>query len=192
MHGLFVGLGNPGRKYEMTRHNIGFMVLKAMGAHLGWAFKEKQQWPAWVAEGKLQGKTIHLLMPATYMNESGVAVRRYMQELNLEPNDLVVVVDDIDLSYGEMRLRSSGSAGGHNGLKSIEACLGTQQYARLRMGIGHHGENDLADYVLDSFAGEERKSLPDYIQRGRQVLMQLVNESLSHVMKTVNTKPQRL
>ena len=156
------------------------------------AFKEKQQWPAWVAEGKLQGKTIHLLMPATYMNESGVAVRRYMQELNLEPNDLVVVVDDIDLSYGEMRLRSSGSAGGHNGLKSIEARLGTQQYARLRMGIGHHGENDLADYVLDSFAGEERKSLPDYIQRGRQVLMQLVNESLSHVMKTVNTKPQRL
>ena len=99
-------------------------------------------------------------MPTTYMNESGQAVRRYMDYIKLEPHDLVVVVDDIALPFGDLRLRSRGSAGGHNGLKSIETHLGTQHYARLRMGIGHHGEKDLADFVLDNFSGEEQKMLP--------------------------------
>lgn len=189
MHRLYVGLGNPGKKYTMTRHNIGFMVLKEFGEHLGWEFKEKTQFHAWVTKGELQETTIHLLMPTTYMNESGQAVRRYMDYVKLDPKDLVVVVDDIALPYGELRLKSMGSAGGHNGLKSIEACLGTKHYARLRMGIGHHGPNDMADYVLDNFSSEERKTLPDFVQRGAQVLGQLVNETITHVMNKINTKP---
>jgi peptidyl-tRNA hydrolase, PTH1 family len=188
MQHLFVGLGNPGKKYERTRHNIGFMVLKELAASLGWDFKEKKPFHAWIAKGEVEGKTIHLLMPATYMNESGIAVCRYMEQTHLEPKDLLVVVDDIALPYGDMRLRSKGSAGGHNGLKSLEAYLGTQQYARLRMGVGHQGPMDLADYVLDNFSLEEQKTLSEYIQRGAQTLKQLMNESITHVMKTVNTK----
>ncbi len=188
MHRLFVGLGNPGKKYEGTRHNIGFMVLKELNAKLGWEFKEKKQFHAWIAKGELQEKIIHLLLPTTYMNETGLALRSYMDYVKLEPHDILVVVDDIALPFGELRLKSMGSSGGHNGLKSVEAYLGTQHYARLRMGIGHHGENNLADYVLDNFTSEEQIILPNFVQQGVNVLKQLMNESISHVMKTVNTK----
>lgn len=189
MHRLYVGLGNPGKKYTMTRHNIGFMVIKEFGDCLEWSFKEKNQFHAWVTKGEIQGKVVHLLMPTTYMNESGQAVRRYMDYIKLDPQDLVVVVDDIALSYGELRLRSMGSAGGHNGLRSIETCLGTKDYARLRMGIGHHGPNNRADYVLDNFSVEERKALPEFVRRGSEVLKHLVDSSITHVMNKVNIKP---
>jgi peptidyl-tRNA hydrolase, PTH1 family len=189
MHHFFVGLGNPGLKYAMTRHNIGFMVLKEWGSSLKWDFREKSQFNAWVAKGECQGKTIHLLMPTTYMNNSGQAVRRYMDYANLVPHDLVVVVDDIALPFGELRLRSMGSAGGHNGLKSIEAHLGTRNYARLRMGIGHNGPDDLADYVLDSFDTDEKKALPGFISKGMEALRLLVDDNITQVMNKINTKP---
>lgn len=188
MHYLYVGLGNPGKKYAMTRHNIGFMVLQEFSESLGWVFKEKTQFQAWVTKGELQDKTIHLLMPTTYMNESGQAVRRYMEYNQLDPQNLLVVVDDIALPYNELRLKNMGSTGGHNGLRSIEACLETKNYARLRMGIGHHGPHDMADYVLDNFNSEERKILPDFVQRGSQVLRHLVDHSITYVMNKVNTK----
>jgi PTH1 family peptidyl-tRNA hydrolase len=189
MHRLFVGLGNPGLKYAMTRHNIGFMVIKEWGSSLNWSFKEKTQFNAWVAKGEFQGKIIHLLMPTTYMNNSGQAVRSYMNYMNLVPDDLVVVVDDTAFAYGDLRLRSQGSSGGHNGLKSIEAHIGTKNYARLRMGIGHHGSNDMANYVLDLFSAEERKTLPEFVLKGEKVLKQLVDENITNVMNKVNIKP---
>lgn len=189
MH-LFVGLGNPGKKYAMTRHNIGFMVLKELATHLNWEFKEKTQFRAWLARGEFNGNAIHLLMPATYMNESGYAVRRYMDYAKIEISHLVVISDDIALPFGEIRLRSKGSSGGHNGLKSIETHLGTQQFARLRMGIGHHGISSLADYVLENFTKEEQTELLSYLPRGEQVLKQLMDKNITDVMKTVNTKPQ--
>lgn len=188
MHCLFVGLGNPGKKYVKTRHNIGFMVLNTIAEELNWVFKEKKYCHAWVAKGEFQKKAIHLLMPSTFMNESGQAVRRYMDEVSLEPHNLMVVVDDTALPYGELRLRSKGSSGGHNGLKSIEACLGTQNYARLRMGIGHQGPRNLADYVLEDFTIDEQKTLPDFVQRGTLAIKLLVDQNITHVMKTVNTK----
>jgi PTH1 family peptidyl-tRNA hydrolase len=187
MISLFIGLGNPGKKYEMTRHNMGFMVLTDLSKRLRWDFKEKKQFSAWVAKGDFEGKTIHLLMPTTFMNASGQAVRDYMDYIKLPVNELLVVVDDIALPYGTMRLRSKGSAGGHNGLKSIAASLGTQEYARLRLGIGFDNkQDDLANYVLDSFNCEEKKNLPEYIQRGTQVLIRLIKENMDHVMKTMN------
>lgn len=188
---LFVGLGNPGKKYEATRHNIGFLVLKSLAASLEWEFKEKSPFYAWVARGEYKGQSIHLLMPTTYMNESGLAVRRYMDYVKTEVQDLLVVVDDVALPYGELRLRSMGSSGGQNGLKSVEAHLGTQHYARLRMGIGHPGDHHMADFVLSGFTKEEQMILPQFIQSGANVLKQLVDESITHVMKTVNTKPQK-
>jgi len=190
MQRLFVGLGNPGKKYEMTRHNIGFMVLKELGMNLGWDFKEKTQFNALVAKGEFKNTTIHLLMPTTYMNESGLAVCRYMDYVKLVPHNLIIVVDDVALPYGSFRIREQGSSGGHNGLKSIEARLGTQQYTRVRMGIGHQGAIDLADYVLDNFTKEEQATLSGFVQQGVQVLKQLVDESITQVMKTVNKQPQ--
>lgn len=190
MHRLFVGLGNPGKKYELTRHNIGFMVLQELALNLGVQFKEKPQVQGWIAKTAWKETTIHLLMPTTYMNESGQAVRRYMDYVKLVPDNLVVIVDDVALPYGHMRLKTEGGAGGHNGLKSIEAYLGTQRYARLRMGIGYHGMGSLADYVLDNFTPEEQKVLPSYVKQAVDVLKQLVNESITEVMKTVNKQPQ--
>ncbi|WP_166154195.1 aminoacyl-tRNA hydrolase [Neochlamydia sp. AcF84] len=190
MHRLFVGLGNPGKKYELTRHNIGFMVLQEWALNLGVPFKEKPQLQGWIAKTAWNETTIHLLMPTTYMNGSGQAVRRYMDYVKLVPDNLVVIVDDVALPYGHMRLRTEGGAGGHNGLKSIEAYLGTQRYTRLRMGIGDHGSGSLADYVLDNFTPEEQKVLPTYIKQAVDVLKQLMNESITEVMKTVNKQPQ--
>lgn len=186
MHRLFVGLGNPGNKYLNTRHNIGFMVLQALSKDLGWNFKENKYCQAWVAKGELQDQKVHLLMPLTFMNESGVAVRRYMDDVGIPLQDLLVVVDDIALPLGQFRLRNLGSAGGHNGLKSIEAHLKTKDYARLRMGIGHQGQDNLADYVLDPFTSDEQKVLPEYIQKGTEVIRLLVNRDIAEVMKTVN------
>lgn len=187
---LFVGLGNPGKKYALTRHNLGFMVLEKWAASQHWEFKKKMLFQAWVARGNVENQTIHLLMPSTYMNESGLAVSHYMDYAKLVPQDLLVVVDDTALPFGELRLRNKGSAGGHNGLKSIEAVLETQDYARLRMGIGHQGEQNLADYVLSNFTNEEQKVLPEFVKRGVEILKQLVYQDIASVMKTGNAKSQ--
>lgn len=184
-----VGLGNPGKKYELNRHNMGFLVIQAFAKQEGWHFKEDKQLFVSATKGRVQETTVHLVMPMTYMNESGRAVRHYLDFFKLTPDELIVVSDDVMLPYGEMRLRSKGSAGGHNGLKSIQAHIGTSEYARLRMGIGL-GEQavTLADHVLDNFTKEEMASLPDFIQRGLTVLNSLISESFTHVMNTVNTK----
>lgn len=146
---IFVGLGNPGPLYEMTRHNMGFLVVRAFAQRQGWIFKEDKRFKALIVRGFIDGILVHLLLPTTYMNLSGMAVRRYLDFFKLAHDRLVVVTDDIALSFGRLRVKTMGSAGGHNGLKSVEAYLGTSRYIRLKMGIGHPGEKVLSDYVLD-------------------------------------------
>lgn len=156
----------------------------------GWSFKDEKEFQTRVAKGQNGDVTIHLLMPMTYMNESGRAIRRYLDFFKLTPEQLLVVADDVALPFSQMRLRRMGSAGGHNGLKSIEQHLGTQHYARLRMGIGSNltGERELADYVLDTFSAEERKELPSFIKRGATAVERLTKESFAPVMNSVNIK----
>lgn len=186
---VFVGLGNPGKKYEMTRHNLGYLVIQAFAHRHGWTLKEDKRFHAIVSKGQLEGGNVHLVLPTTYMNESGVAVKQYLEYRNLSVEDLVVVVDDVALPFGEMRLRQQGSAGGHNGLKSIQAHLGTSHYVRLRMGIGQeHGEGDLADYVLDTFSKDELKELPSVVSQGATILGSLLARDATSVMNTVNKK----
>lgn len=189
---VFAGLGNPGPQYEMTRHNIGFLVVKALASQMGWHFKEETRFNAYVVKGLIDGANVHLLLPTTYMNASGSAIRRYMDYYKIDPKHLIVVVDDIALAFGQLRLKGMGSAGGHNGLKSVETHLGTSHYMRLRMGIGHPGEQVLADYVLDPFTKQELEQLVAFIDQGVIVLRRMLKESPSRVMNAVNTVSQQV
>lgn len=193
-HSVFVGLGNPGKEYSLTRHNIGYLVIQAFAKGHQWPFKEEKQFTAHVAKGKLGNATVHLVLPLTYMNESGRAVRRYLDFYQLGSEELTVVSDEADLPFGMMRLRPEGSAGGHNGLKSIQAHLHTQQYARLRMGIGREQQEGrtLADYVLENFSAEEKEQLVPFLRRGVNVLERLISEEITAVMNTVNIRSEKL
>jgi PTH1 family peptidyl-tRNA hydrolase len=188
---IFVGLGNPGSQYELTRHNIGHLVIKSLATQLGWQFKEEKYFNALIAKGVIENKPVHLLLPLTYMNLSGTAIRRYLDFFKFSSSHLIVVTDDISLSFGKFRLKTMGSAGGHNGLKSVESCLGTSHYNRLKMGIGHPGARNLADYVLGVFTQEELQVLTSFVDRGVEILFRLLKESVSQVMNAVNTTPSK-
>ena len=152
---LVVGLGNPGDRYRRTRHNVGFMVADALAARAGvtrWA----EEADAWTAEARVGGETVLLVKPATFMNRSGVAVERLLAGRGAGPGDLVAVVDDVALDLGTLRVRERGSHGGHNGLRSLIEVLGTDDFARVRVGIRKgEAQDDLALYVLSEFPDED-------------------------------------
>lgn len=185
---LFVGLGNPGEEYAKTRHNLGFLVIDAFADKCGWSFKQSRVFHGAFCKGEYQGRAIHLLKPTTYMNESGRSVGSYADYYGITPHEIVVITDDMALEFGTMRLRESGSSGGHNGLKSLIDYLGTDQFARLRMGIGKPPEGwDQADYVLSKFTLAEGTQLGAFVQKGVDVIASLTEESMALVMSQVNT-----
>jgi len=186
-HFIFVGLGNPGLRYEMTRHNMGYLVVKAFAKQMQWQFKEEKRFNSLVVKAEYGGAIIHLLMPLTFMNLSGVALKSYLEFYKLPLEKVVVITDDFALPFGQMRLKTMGSSGGHNGLKNIEQQLGTNQYARLRMGISHPAGRNLADYVLETFNQEEQASLMSIVDLGRDILLRLIKEDISQVMNMVNS-----
>ena len=187
---LFVGLGNPGKKYEMTRHNMGYLAVQAFAKLHDLAVKENRQLMALTAKGEISNIRVHLVLPTTYMNESGQAVRKYLDYYKLNITDLVVVCDDTNLPFGQLRLKEMGTAGGHNGLKSIERHLNTNRYARLRIGIERNlnPSQVLSDYVLDHFNAIELESLPSLLMKAAQALQQLLTDSFSNVMNVVNMR----
>ena len=162
---LLVGLGNPGSRYQDTRHNVGFMALERLAAKEGVPFREQARLQGRLAELGSGGQRLRLLMPLTYMNESGRSIRATLDWYRLEPSQLLVLVDDMDLPLGRLRLRASGSAGGHNGLRSTIQHLGGQDFARLRIGIGAPAENPAerrartVGHVLGRFSPEEQPLL---------------------------------
>nr|MBA2570220.1 aminoacyl-tRNA hydrolase [Chloroflexota bacterium] len=151
---IVVGLGNPGRQYEATRHNVGWMVLDRIADRAGWSGRAKARDAAAVARGRHGDLDLVLVKPTTYMNLSGLAVRKVLARERAPLEDLLVVVDDFALPLGRLRLREEGSAGGHNGLRSIIAEMGTQRFARLRVGIGEPSRQAV-DHVLSRFAADE-------------------------------------
>lgn len=162
---LLVGLGNPGSAYEGTRHNVGFAVIRALAEKLGANFRPAlSEAKGSLAQIKRGEETLFLLMPLTYMNESGLAVRRCLDYYKIPVSNCLIVVDDADLPFGALRLREKGSSGGHNGLKSVAAHLASEVYTRLRIGVGRSEEEALADYVLARFTSEEEKELPKVIE----------------------------
>lgn len=166
---LIAGLGNIGPEYELTRHNIGFLVLDRIADNHKIDFTTQRL--ADKAELKFKGKQIHLIKPNTFMNLSGKAIAYWLQELKIPKENLLVIVDDLALPFGTLRMRTKGSAAGHNGLKNIEQLLGGQDYSRLRFGIGNEfGKGQQVDYVLSNFSSKELEELPPIMDKVEEMV----------------------
>lgn len=184
---LVVGLGNIGAEYEGTRHNIGFMVADALAEETGASFSSGRY--GQMAKFRVKNARINLLKPSTFMNLSGVAVRYWMNTLKLPIGNLLIIVDDIALPFGAIRLRGNGSDAGHNGLKNIADQLGTQNYARLRFGIGNDfPRGGQIDYVLGRFPEDERKQLPERIDVACDAIKAYCLSGLAFAMTHYNNK----
>jgi len=184
---LVVGLGNPGREYEGTRHNVGFAVLDRLAAKWNCSFKNKSRFTAEVAEHEI----LWLAKPQTYMNRSGAAVVALLQWRKLTPDELLVVVDDADLPLGRMKVLASGGSGGHNGLRSIiETLGGEERFARVRIGIGRSAPvgTDISDHVLGKFAPAERVAANEAVTRATEVVECCVEGGLAAAMNQFNRK----
>lgn len=183
---VVVGLGNPGVKYQRTRHNVGFLVLGELARRHG-AGGTKVKFEAEVAEAVLAGQSLLLVAPQTYMNASGRCVRKLVDFYELPSQDLLVICDDFHLELGRLRLRPSGSAGGQKGLQDIIGRLGTQEFARLRVGIGTPPPRiDPADYVLSRFRTEERDLVDEAVKRAADGAELWVTDGLQAAMNRVN------
>lgn len=186
---LIVGLGNPTGQYTYTRHNLGFLSLEALAAEHKVSFRKVLTVDGLVASADIDGSSCSLLMPTTFMNNSGLAVKRLADKKGIEAKDILVICDDLSLSFGAMRIRPSGSAGGHNGLKSIIEHLGSNGFARLRLGIGSPKAGmDTADYVLANFTTAEKKALPDFINQALECVHSWVSHGVEHTMNRYNKR----
>lgn len=198
---IVLGIGNPGAEYEATRHNVGFMVLDLVAQRRGLSFKRLERKDvegtklfsgkvkASLAEGSARGEGFTLVKPLTYVNLSGDVAAPLLRHLGLGPDALLVVVDDLNLPLGKLRLRASGSAGGHNGLRSIEAALGTQAYPRLRVGIGAP-EGGYVDHVLERFSPDEDVVLRPALARAADAVDGwLARTDLNRLMDASNRDP---
>jgi len=182
---LIVGLGNPGAEYELTRHNIGFLVVDQLADQQGAAFSLDRH--AEKTEFRYKGRTLHVIKPTTYMNLSGKAVAYWLNALKIPRENLLVIVDEVALPFGSLRLRVRGSAGGHNGLKSIEASLGGQDYARLRFGIGgDFGRGQQVDYVLGRFSQDEFDKLPPFMKKANDMVLSFCTVGAERTMNAYN------
>ena len=190
MNYLIVGLGNIGIEYVNTRHNMGFMVLDAWAQASNICFKTDRYGD--VAEISFKGRKFTLLKPSTYMNLSGKAVRYWMQKLDLPIENLLVISDDLNLPFGTVRLRKGGSNGGHNGLGNINELLGTQNYARIRMGIGNEfSRGGQVDFVLGQLDAEEMKQMPELCDKVIDGIKAFATVGVDRAMNTLNTRPQK-
>lgn len=181
---LIVGLGNPGREYEMTRHNTGFMVVDELANKLGTTFEDKRY--GFVAETSIKGRKVFILKPTTYMNLSGNAVRYWLQKENIDQSRMLVIVDDLSIPLGDFRLKGNGSNGGHNGLGNIQQLIG-QQYARLRMGIGaDFQQGQQVDWVLGRYDDEDMKTLQPSIDMAVEIIKSFVLAGLNITMNQFN------
>ena len=188
---IIVGLGNPGKKYENTRHNAGFIAIDALAEKYGISISEKKH-KALCGSGVIEGNKVVLVKPQTFMNLSGESVRSIMDFYKIDPEeDMLVIYDDISLAPGNIRIRKKGSAGGHNGIKSIIAHAGTQNFMRVKVGVGEKPSGwDLADYVLGHFSEEDniklKETMPDIIQATALI----VQGDVDKAMNDFNAKKQ--
>lgn len=187
MNWLIAGLGNIGDEYDGTRHNIGFRILDAIAKASNISFQDKRY--GFVAEVSVKGQNLILLKPSTYMNLSGNAVRYWMKEKNVPVERLLVVNDDIALPLGSLRMKPGGSEGGHNGLRHITSVLGTNQYARLRFGVGNNfPRGSQVDFVLSKFSAEEETQLVERVDLATQMIKSFCLAGIQITMNQFNNK----
>jgi len=188
---LVIGLGNPGSQYERTRHNVGFRVVDKLAAKLGWKWTGRRS-RAVLASGTIGSEKVVLVKPLTFMNLSGEAVAELARWYNVSPEDILVVYDELDLPVGKVRLRPRGSAGGHNGMESIIRYLHTNQFPRLRVGIGHptNSRMDGAGHVLSVPTGDERILLETGEDKAVEAVQMVIAEGVEKTMNVVNADPE--
>lgn len=181
---LVVGLGNPGKEYENTRHNIGFMMIDEIVKTYNLTGKEKMN--GLYYELNVKGEKVYLLKPLSYMNLSGEVVRKYVDYFKINIEDILIINDDLDLPIGTHKLREKGSSGGHNGLKNIEQHLNTNNYKRLKIGISNNKNIDTKDYVLGRFSKEDMNELNNFIKIAPNVLEDFITLSFTNLMNKYN------
>ena len=181
---LIVGLGNPGKEYENTRHNVGFIVIDNYTSNLIW-FSEKNYM---ITSSIINGEKILFLKPLTYMNLSGDAVSKVANYYKISPEDILVIHDDLDLSIGIHRLKVNSSSGGHNGIKSIIEKLGTNRFARLKIGISHSTNGDTKDYVLGNFSKDDLEVMTESIKETKNIIDCYLLNGIERTMNRYNTK----
>ena len=188
---LIAGLGNPGEKYEKTRHNAGYWWVDAIAERRRAAWKKESKFSGWTAKVEEEGREFLLLKPATYMNESGRSVSALMRFFKVEPGQLLVVHDELDLAPGVVKMKRGGGTGGHNGLADISDALDSKDFWRLRIGIGHPGDRDLvADYVLKRASGAEHDAIDPPFERSLDLLPRLAKGRLQDAMAWLHTSPE--
>ncbi|MBN3032837.1 MAG: aminoacyl-tRNA hydrolase [Candidatus Saganbacteria bacterium] len=183
---LIVGLGNPGEEYENTRHNLGFRVVNELAARLGLkSLRSKHK--SFVGESEIAGHKVILAEPQTFMNDSGAAVRGLLSWYRIDLKKLIVIYDDVDLEVGRVRVREQGSAGGHHGVESVIASLGTSEFIRVRLGIGRESlTGDVADYVLQNIPPAQREALEAAIVTAADAVIAIITDGLSAAMNRFN------
>ncbi|MCX5850013.1 MAG: aminoacyl-tRNA hydrolase [Deltaproteobacteria bacterium] len=185
---LILGLGNPGSRYQYTRHNIGFMVLEKIATQWEVDLKQKSFEALW-NRGKISGINVLLAIPQTYMNLSGNAARKLLAYFKMDISNLIVIHDDLDLPFGKLRLKTGGGDAGHKGLKSITTCLGSGDFMRVRMGIGKPSDRSrVEDYVLKQFGSEESAMLQQIIQFAAEATTDIVMSGMQQAMAKYHTK----
>lgn len=184
---LIVGLGNPGKEYEMTRHNAGFCVMDALEKELGASISNKK-FKALIDTVTIHGEKALLMKPQTYMNASGEAVQQAMHFYRIEPKDIIVIFDDMDLPVGTIRLREKGSAGGQKGMKNIIQLVGTQEIPRIRVGIGKHNNIPTVDYVLGKIEKENKEEFLHAVEKAKDAVIYSMNHTFTDTMTAFNRK----
>ena len=185
---VVVGLGNPGPQYAKTRHNLGFMVADLLAARIGAPFKVHKRSGAEVVTGRLGGRSVVLAKPRTFMNESGRHVGPLAKFYSVNPADVIVIHDELDIEFPRVRLKLGGGEGGHNGLRSIANALGTKEFQRVRMGIGRPpGRKDPAAYVLEQFSSAERAEVPGLCELAADATELLIRVGLEQAQNQVHT-----
>ena len=181
---LIVGLGNPDKEYDKTRHNVGFMVIDNYLGSVNWSNK----FNALYCEKVINGEKIIFVKPLTYMNNSGNAVGECVRYFNIDNKDILVIQDDLDLNVGDYKLKMHSSSGGHNGIKSIIASLGNQDFPRLKVGIGSVKKDEVIDYVLGKFSKSELEVLNELFNTFDKIINSFINEGIDKTMNVYNTK----
>lgn len=188
---LIVGLGNPGEKYEKTRHNAGYWWVDAIAGRGRAAWKKETKFSGWTARVEEGGREFHLLKPSTYMNESGRSVSALMRFFKIAPGELLVVHDELDLAPGVAKMKRGGGTGGHNGLTDIADALDSKDFWRLRIGIGHPGDRDLvSDYVLDRPRRAELDAIEPVLERSLDLLPRLAKGRIQEAVAWLHTSPE--
>ncbi|NIQ93864.1 MAG: aminoacyl-tRNA hydrolase [Desulfuromonadales bacterium] len=185
---VVVGLGNPGRKYALTRHNVGFMVAEQLAGENGIALKQKKHQGIY-GIGRVGGMETAVLLPQTYMNRSGISVKSAITSLGIQPGDLIVVHDEVDLPFGRVRVKNGGGHGGHNGLRSICDLLGSRDFIRVRVGVGRpEGQKDVSSHVLSVFSATEKKELDSVLKGSAMAVETVVRQGAQQAMNEFNNR----